>query len=258
MADEYLDFIQKVYRITGLDLNQYKRPQMERRILSLMRSIGIDSLMDYASLLQKEKVQLDKFINHLTINVSEFYRNPGQWDVMKTQIIPQLMKKSPSLKIWSAGCSTGEEPYTIAMILNEIDPNGIHQIIASDVDEEVLKRAQEGIYNIKSVINLPKQYFAKHFDQAGEVITVKNNLKKLIKFKKQNLFKDVFESNVDIIVCRNVVIYFTEEAKAVLYRKFNQSLKSEGVLFIGSTEQIFQPQEIGFKPAAMFFYQKTT
>lgn len=256
MADAYLDFIRNVYRITGLDLNQYKRPQMERRILSLMRSVGVNNLADYAILLQKDKQQLDKFINHLTINVSEFYRNPGQWEVLAGQILPQLLRQNPTLKIWSAGCSTGEEPYTLAMVLSELDPRGNHQIIATDVDQEVLKRAQEGLYNIKAAANLPKNYLAKYFDREGEVIRVKDSLKKLIKFKWHNLLTDNIESNVDLLVCRNVVIYFTEEAKASLYRKFHQSLKPSGMLFIGSTEQIFQPQEIGFKPAAMFFYQK--
>ncbi|MFZ3170818.1 MAG: protein-glutamate O-methyltransferase CheR [Carboxydocellales bacterium] len=256
MADEYLDFIRSVHRLTGLDLNQYKRPQMERRILSLMRSIGIKTLTEYVPVLQQDKNQLDKFMNHLTINVSEFYRNPGQWEVLAKQIIPELLKHSPSLKIWSAGCSTGEEPYTIAMVLSELDHKGNHQIIAADVDKKVLKRAQEGIYNIKAAANLPKVYLDKYFDRQGEVLKVKDNLKRFIKFKSHNLLTDAGETNVDLLVCRNVVIYFTEEAKTLLYRKFQQSLKPNGILFIGSTEQIFQPQEIGLKPSAMFFYQK--
>lgn len=257
MADAYLDFVQKVYRLTGLDLNQYKRPQMERRILSLMKTVGSKDLQEYAILIHRDKDQLNKFINHLTINVSEFYRNPGQWDVLGKQILPELLKKSPSLKIWSAGCSTGEEPYTLAMVLNEVDPSGRHQIIAGDIDQEVLRRAQEGIYNIKSAAGLPKNYLAKYFTQEGEVIRVQDSLKKSIKFKHQNLLTDKFDLNCDLILCRNVVIYFTEDAKTVLYRKFNEALKSNGILFIGSTEQIFQPQEIGFKSTAMFFYQKT-
>lgn len=257
MADAYLDFVQKVYRLTGLDLNQYKRPQMERRILSLMKTVGSKDLQEYAILIHKDKSQLNKFINHLTINVSEFYRNPGQWEVLGKQILPELLKKSPSLKIWSAGCSTGEEPYTLAMVLNQVDPNGKHQIIAGDIDQEVLKKAQEGIYNIKSAAGLPKNYLTKYFTQEDEVIRVRDSLKKMINFKHQNLLTDRFDSNCDLILCRNVVIYFTEEAKTVLYRKFNEALKTKGMLFIGSTEQIFQPQEIGFKSTAMFFYQKT-
>lgn len=256
MADAYIDFIHRVYRITGLDLNQYKRPQMERRILSLMRSIGVQSLADYALVLQKDKSQLNKFMNHLTINVSEFYRNPGQWEVLISQILPQLLKTNPNLKIWSAGCSTGEEPYTLAMVLSEISPRGSHRIIATDVDQAVLAKAQEGLYNIKAAVNLPKSYLTKYFTQEDEVIKVKDNLKNLIKFQWHNLLTDPVVSQVDMVVCRNVVIYFTEDAKNSLYRRFYQALKPNGMLFIGSTEQIFQPQQLGFRPAAMFFYER--
>jgi len=256
MVDAYLEFIGKIYRKTGLDLSNYKRPQMERRITSLMRSCDIHNFNDYFLLLEKDKNQLNRFINHLTINVSEFYRNPTQWQVLQDKILPELLSKSPNLKVWSAGCSTGEEPYTVAMILAEMAPRGNHQIIATDIDQEVLKKAQEGLYNIKSVAGLPQQYFKKYFTQDGETIRVVDSLKKMIKFRAHNLLKDPYETNVDLLICRNVVIYFTEEAKSVLYRKFHQALKPHGILFIGSTEQIFQPQEVGFKSMAMFFYQK--
>ncbi|MDA8235855.1 MAG: protein-glutamate O-methyltransferase CheR [Clostridia bacterium] len=256
MVDAYLDFIEKINRKIGLDLSQYKRPQMERRITSLMKSCDCHNFNEYFVLLEKDKNQLNRFINHLTINVSEFYRNPAQWQVLQEKILPELLSKSPNLKIWSAGCSTGDEPYTVAMILSEIAPRGNHQIIAADLDQEVLRKAQEGIYHIKSVAGLPPQYVNKYFTRDGDAVQIVDTLKKMIKFKAHNLLKDPFESNVDLLICRNVVIYFTEEAKTALYRKFHQALKPHGILFIGSTEQIFQPQEIGFKSAAMFFYQK--
>lgn len=256
MADAYEQFIEKIYRKIGLDLTKYKRPQMERRITSLMRSCDCENFVEYFNLIDTNKPQMDRFINHLTINVSEFYRNPGQWQVLHDKILPELLKQNPNLKIWSAGCSTGEEPYTLAMVVNQVSPRGNHQIIATDIDEEVLKKAQNGLYNIKSAANLPKNYLTQYFDQDGELIKVKDTLKKMITFRKLNLLKDSFESNVDLLVCRNVVIYFTEDAKADLYKRFHQSLRKNGILFIGSTEQIFQPQDIGFKSAAMFFYEK--
>ncbi|MHB8172322.1 MAG: CheR family methyltransferase [Thermincolia bacterium] len=256
MADAYLVFIEKINRKIGLDLGQYKRPQMERRITSLVKSCDCSNFNEYFLLLEKDKTQLNKFINHLTINVSEFHRNPAQWQVLQEKILPELLSKSPSLKIWSAGCSTGDEPYTVAMILSEIAPNGNHQIIATDLDQEVLRKAQEGIYHIKSVAGLPQQYVKKYFTKDADSVKVADRLKKMIKFKSHNLLNDACETNVDLLICRNVVIYFTEEAKTILYRKFHQALKPHGILFIGSTEQIFQPQDIGFKSAAMFFYQK--
>lgn len=255
-VDQYIEFAKQINRYFGIDLLQYKRPQMERRILSLMRTVGVDSLSSYVQVLREDRTQLDKFMNHLTINVSEFYRNPGQWEQLERQILPELLKRSPNLKVWSAGCSSGEEPYTIAMILNEVAPGGKHQIIASDIDTAILERAQEGRYHIKSVAGLPEHYFQKYFQRDGEVVMVKPELKKIVKFKKHDLLKDPYEILCDLIICRNVVIYFTEEAKNAIYRKFYQALKPGGVLFIGSTEQIFQAQEIGFKSVALFFYQK--
>jgi chemotaxis protein methyltransferase CheR len=256
MPDAYETFLEDLRRRKGLDLTGYKRPQMERRINSLMRGLKITDYSAYLDLMEKEIQHWRKFVDTLTINVSEFYRNPPQWQVLETKIVPELMQKSNSLKIWSAGCSTGEEPYTLAMVLMQNFPNLNFTITASDIDDEVLNKARAGVYNDKAVVNLPKNYIVKYFRQQENTFTVNDEVKKKVKFLKQNLLKDVFDHNFDLILCRNVVIYFTEESKAYLYKRFYEALRPGGVLFTGSTEQIFQAREIGYTLVASFFYQK--
>lgn len=257
MPDAYETFLQDLQRRKGLDLTGYKRPQMERRINSLMRGLKIEKYTEYLDLLQRELNHWRKFVDTLTINVSEFYRNPPQWQVLETKIIPELMQKSNILKVWSAGCSTGEEPYTLAMVLKQGFPNLNFSIIASDIDDEVLNKAKTGVYNDKAVLNLPKSHLVKYLHKKDNTYTVSEEIKKKVKFVKQNLLKDVFDRNYDLILCRNVVIYFTEESKAYLYRRFYEALKPGGMLFTGSTEQIFQAREIGYNLVASFFYQKS-
>ncbi|QGG47880.1 CheR family methyltransferase [Heliorestis convoluta] len=258
IGDDYEIFIKKVHAKSGLDLSNYKRPQMERRIRTLMRSQGATDLISYFSIIDRDSNQYQKFIDHLTINVSEFLRNPGQWDVLKNKIIPQLLRENPKLKVWSAGCSTGEEPYSLVITMLEARCDMSHKVLASDIDREVLRKAQIGLYSAKSLANIPEPLVKKYFIKQGEgFYQVKDDLKRHIKFQQQNLLKDSFETNFDLILCRNVVIYFTEETKTILYKRFHQSLRKGGILFTGSTEQIFQARELGLTTAATFFYQKT-
>lgn len=257
MADAYELFLEKLRKKKGLDLTGYKRPQMERRINSLMRSLKIDNYDDYLDLMEQEHKHWQKFIDTLTINVSEFYRNPPQWDILISKVLPELFAHSPSLKIWSAGCSTGEEPYTLAMVMAMNFPQHSFSLTATDIDDEVLNKARQGTYIQKAVVNLPKPYLVKFFKEENGNLTVNEEIKKKIRFTKHNLLRDPFDRNFDLILCRNVVIYFTEESKNELYKKFYAALKPRGILFTGSTEQIFQAREMGFGLVSSFFYQKT-
>lgn len=254
--DQYNNFILELRKRLDIDLTGYKRPQMERRINSLMRSLSIRDYDTFISSMKQDKSLLDKFLDHLTINVSEFFRNTPQWDVLEKKIIPTLLEKTQNLKIWSAGCSTGEEPYTLAMILAEKIQKGQHSIIATDFDDRVLKKAMTGLYKPKAVTGIPDSYLKKYFKEVNGEYQASDILKKFITFKNHNLLRDEYPSQLDLIICRNVVIYFTEETKSMMYRKMFASLKPGGVLFTGSTEQIFQAREIGFESSAVFFYRK--
>ncbi len=256
MEDEWDVFIRKFEALSKIDLKSYKRPQMERRINSFMRTVQTDDYKSFIALLSSNHEIYRKFLDHITINVSEFFRNANHWDIMEKQIIPVLLKDHKKLKIWSAGCSTGEEAYSLAMMCNESRIDLSDQILATDIDNEVLEKAALGIYSSKAVQTLPSYYLEKYFLPEGNFYCIKDSIKKMVRFQQQDLLKDNFGRAFDLILCRNVVIYFTEASKQGLYRKFCDALRPGGILFIGSTEQIFQARELGLQSIATFFYQK--
>jgi chemotaxis protein methyltransferase CheR len=168
-----------------------------------------------------------------------------------------MIKENPQLQIWSAACSTGEEPYTLAMILDSLGVLNRITLTATDIDDGVLKKAKDGVYLERSLRDVPTEFKSKYFTPYEGAFKVADQLKKAVKYQKQNLLLDKFGERHDLIVCRNVMIYFTEEAKHILYGKFAKALKPGGILFVGSTEQIFSPSQYGFEPADTFFYRKT-
>jgi len=255
--DDYIDFINLVKKKSGIDLYLYKESQMKRRLKSLYEKKGFQSFVDFYKGMEKDKELYYEFLDRMTINVSEFFRNPNRWDVFEKNILPPLLKNNSKLKIWSAACSTGEEPYTLAMILLKYLKPSQFQIIATDLDENVLSKAKIGVYNEKAIKDVPKDLLAKYFKQEGSIYQVSDEIKKQIQFKKHNLLLDAYEKSVDVIVCRNVLIYFTEEAKVDIYTNFSNSLNQNGILFVGSTEQIFHAEKYSFTSNETFFYKKS-
>lgn len=253
---DYQEFIKMINEKHDIDLSLYKEKQMKRRITTLRNKHGFRSFQAYFTEMNKEKQLMEEFIDRLTINVSEFYRNPKRWDVLKDKILPELIKKRSRLSIWSAACSTGDEPYSLAIILKEHFPEANVQILATDIDDNALLKAEEGIYQEQALKDLPPDYKLKYFTKSGNVYKIDPSLKRTITFKKHNLLGDPYPKNMDLIICRNVLIYFTDEAKELIYRNFSNSLNDEGVLFVGSTEQIFSPEKYNFRLLDTFFYQK--
>lgn len=254
--DDYEKFLSDLKRVFDLDLQGYKRPQMERRINSLMRILKIEGYDNFISQMRTEQDIYNRFLDHLTINVSEFFRNVAQWDVLKEKIIPEILTRNSELKIWSAGCSTGQEPYSLSMMLEENFPRTKFSILATDFDIRALDKASSGKYGEREIQGMDNKYLSKYFIKNNDDYLVKEEIKKKIKFKKHNLITERFEKDFDLILCRNVVIYFTEETKAQLYKNFFDSLKPGGILFTGSTEQIITARDIGYSSAAIFFYQR--
>lgn len=257
MTDSYELFKEKVFQLTKINLSAYKERQMKRRIDSLITKHKITSYTEYVEVLKRDKVMFDEFVNYLTINVSEFYRNPEQWQLLEKEILPGLLAKSSNLKVWSAACSTGDEPYSLVMLLSKFMPLNRIKIMATDIDKQVLEKAHMGIYNVKSLKGLPNEFLKKYFTEINSTTyQISDSIKACVEFKEHNLLKDPYPTGVDLIVCRNVLIYFTEEAKDEIYVKFNQALRQGGMLFVGSTEQIIQPMNIGFQSFKSFFYKK--
>src|SRR5690625_1241354 len=256
LVGEYHTFVTKMNEKIGIDLTFYKEAQMKRRLTSLRNKRGYSSFDSYYKALTEDEELLEEFIDRMTINVSEFYRNPKRWDILREKVLPKLIDKKQRLTIWSAACSTGEEPYSLAIMLQEHFPNVQASIIATDIDEKVLNKAKEGSYNEQALKSLPKAKKSKYFMYKNNKYYVDEKLKKYITFKKHDLLKDAYPKDVDLIVCRNVLIYFTDEAKDLIYKRFSESLVSKGILFVGSTEQIFNSNDYQLTLYDTFFYEK--
>lgn len=258
MSDQDFErFKEQFKRLTGIDLNLYKEKQMKRRMTSLRDKKGYATFTSFAEAIGKDPALLKECLDRLTINVTEFFRNPNRWSVLREKILPRLLKESNGkLRVWSAACSTGEEPYSLAMLLDELSPRQEHYILASDIDELALAKAKQGIYHERSVKEVPPPFLSTYFTEKNGLYYIKPEVKNRVTFQKQNLLADPFQDNFDLILCRNVMIYFTEEAKDLLYRKFSAALRRGGIFFVGSTEQIFNPEQYQFDLEDTFFYRK--
>lgn len=257
MAYDYEYFKKAVYDLTKIDLNAYKEKQMKRRIDTLIAKNNIVGYDKYVAALKANNNLFEEFVNYLTINVSEFYRNVDQWQILDRDIFPDLIKRyGNNLKIWSAACSTGDEPYSLVMALSRHLPLAQIRIYATDLDKQVIAKAKTGLYSEKSIVGVPDDLKKKYFTKVGPSYQISEEIKSRVDFQEHNLLKDAYMTDFHLIVCRNVLIYFTEEAKEVIFRKFQRSLKQGGYLFIGSTEQIMNHKDVGFVRKNSFFYQK--
>lgn len=256
MPLSYAEFKSKVSTLVGIDLFLYKSQQMDRRIHSLMTLWGLKSYEEYLEVLTTNPIRFQEFLKKLTINVSEFFRNPERYmDLWKT-ILPELLKERPRVKIWSAGCSNGAEPYSVAIILNELSALSRATLLGTDLDATVLAKAQAGMYAENELKSLPRELVEKYFRKDNGYYYLSDYILKAVTFKKHNLLVDKFEHDFDLIICRNVVIYFTEEAKNELYKKFYRSLRPGGYFWVGGTEPLLNYKALGFENTISSFYKK--
>lgn len=257
MADDYEFFKTKIFSMTGIDLSSYKERQMKRRIDSMIQRHKCDGYNAFVDLIKNNNDVFEEFVSYLTINVSEFYRNVDQWKYMDEVVIPELINKfGKNLKIWSAACSTGDEPYSLVMALSKHIPLDSIKIYATDIDKQILEKANIGLYNAKSIEGVPEEFKKKYFTQVGSSYKISDSIKSRVTFAQHNLLADKYPTDCNMIVCRNVLIYFTEEAKEEIFRKYASSLCKGGFLFIGSTEQIINYAELGYTRKNSFFYEK--
>ena len=256
MSVDYEQFTRLIKSKTGIDLSLYKEAQMKRRLTSLYEKKGYQSFREYFQMIDQNQDLFNEFLDRMTINVSEFYRNAKRWEILEKKILPQILNHTTKPKIWSAACSTGEEPYTLAMIFSKYIPLSNVKILATDIDENALSRAKLGIYPERALNEIPNEMKRKYFSQEGNYYKISEEIKRTVDFKKHNLLADSFGGPFDLIVCRNVLIYFTEEAKDILYNKFSKVLNSNGFFFVGSTEQIFNAARYNLESEETFFYKK--
>ena len=259
LAPDYVRFCAGIKSLTGIDLGQYRPAQMERRLRTFAERNGSKDLDAYLTTLKGDKNALDGFLDRMTINVSELFRNPERFKELETDIMPRLLAAHPrGLKIWSAGCSYGAEVYSLFILAKELAPRASHELHAYDLDERVLARAKAGVFSPTDMRNVSPERRAKWFTEvagpSGPEWHAKDELRRGIQFKRFDLRKDRFPTGMHLIACRNVVIYFNDDAKDILYKKFLDALVPAGVLFVGSTERINGSEEMGWEKAGTFFY----
>ncbi|WP_217921563.1 CheR family methyltransferase [Miltoncostaea oceani] len=258
-AADYARFCGGVRSLLRIDLDDYRRGQMERRLRSFARRSGDGDLDAYLERLRRDVAAREAFLDHMTINVSELFRNPERFAELERDILPGLVATAGrrGLKVWSAGCSYGAEPYSLGVLLAEADPGARHEITATDLDERVLARAREGRFteaDMRAVTRARRERWFRTEADGG--VRADDALRRSIRFSRLDLLADRFPAGQDLILCRNVVIYFTEDAKERLYSRFLQALRPGGVLFVGATERIARSDELGWEKQGMFFYRR--
>lgn len=223
----------------GLNLDAYKEAQMRRRITTHVTRLGKDP-DEFIAELGDDLDELAELRDMITINVTEFFRDEAQWAQLRTKVLPEVIEAARNRpSIWSAGCSTGQEPYSLAMLLDEAGVLGNSKILGTDFDREVLAKSRAGgPYSAEEIKGIPAAQLKAHFEQDEDGYTASAALKRQVTFRELNLLEDRFGRGYDLVVCRNVMIYFTAEVKSALVARFLESLKPGGVLFIGATEAL--------------------
>jgi chemotaxis protein methyltransferase CheR len=254
---EYSYLKTRIKQLTGIDLDDYRERQMRRRLTSFISRTSAPSVVAYCRMVENDRAMLEDLRSFLTIKVSEFFRDPLPFEQLRTEILPRLLMDRSRLDIWSTGCSVGGEPYSIAIILDKLTPYAKHRILATDIDEISLARARAGgPYRSNEVRSVPTQLLREYFEVVEECYRVNEKIRRKVEFRKHDLLREPFETGFDLIVCRNVAIYFTEEAKMRLNQQFCQSLSPGGILFVGGTEAIARSREIGLATLGHCFYRK--
>jgi chemotaxis protein methyltransferase CheR len=254
--DDFVSFCEGVRRLAQVDLLQYKRGQMERRVRSFAQRNGLPGLTPYLKVLQSDTSALEDFLDRVTINVSHLWRNPEQWDVLAERIVPELAAGG-TLRAWSAGCSYGAEAYTLAAVCRTAAPNARTTIVGTDIDPRIVERARRGEFNSEDVRTSPPAALARFFDRDGDVWRPKAQLRAMVSFEVGDLLRIRPQTSAyDLILCRNTVIYFNEDVRDALHARLAAALRPGGVLVVGATERVNAPAGLGLSAAAPFTYRK--
>lgn len=246
---EFSRFKEIVYREAGINLSDLKKALLQARLMRRMRHLKLDTYADYYQyLIDHYEEEVGNFVNAVTTNKTDFFREPKHFDYMTEHFLPEFDRSGRNkMRIWSAGCSTGEEPYTIAMVLHEYYSGRTMpdiKILATDIDTQVLETGRNGTYPQNQIEDIPDQFLRKYFMRGTGgnegLYRAKKPLRDMISFRRLNLHSETFPmaGPFDLIFCRNVIIYFDRESQRHLFRKFHQYLHPEGLLFIGHSENL--------------------
>lgn len=238
----------EVSNLIGVDYQNYSKSHLRRRFHARMRVVNKPTFSEYNNYFKNSEEEVEKLRKLLTVNVTRFKRDEEVWKILEKEVIPKLIEQKSGeiikkLKFWSAGCATGEEPYSLAMTYLKNDPSSDIKcsITATDLDHEALSFARNGEYPEKSLKNVTISEKREYFEEVEDGYKVKNSLKDLVNFKRKDIFKTNFSHRFDLILCRNLMIYFNNEAKTQLMERLVESLNKDGFLVIGMSENLREP-----------------
>jgi chemotaxis protein methyltransferase CheR len=255
---EYAYLKESILRLTGIDLESYKTHQMRRRLNGFITRMPGSGVGPYCEILQKDRGAQQRLRDFLTINVTEFFRDAAHFTLLRNRILPDLIARSKTqLLIWSAGCSIGAELYSLAIMLDELAPTRDYRILATDLDQIILYKARAGgPYRQADLKNVGNRELTKYFTNSEGEYKIVDRLNTRIDFRQQDLLTGNYRKGFDLIICRNVEIYFTDEARQKINQGFYNALEEYGVLFIGGTEKLLNARDLGFRRLEGPFYCK--
>ncbi len=253
-------------RAAGLSIPESKRAMVQSRLSRRLRATGITAFGTYLDLVERPDGQEERnhMVSALTTNVSHFFRENHHFETFTAEVIPELQARAASgapVRLWSAGCSTGQEPYSIAMTLLSAWPEAAKsdvRILATDIDRPVLDRARAGVFDARQVSQVPDLLRQRYFRQTGsEMLTIVPLLQDMIAFRSLNLLDPwPMRQAFDAVFCRNVVIYFSEARQAQLWPRFRDSLRPGGWLFLGHSERVANPDALGLISSGVTTYRR--
>lgn len=254
----YERFCRAALRLTGVDLTRYRQEQTERRVRALAQRRGADSLLEYLVLLRRDEAEREIFRDRVTINVSQLWRNPDHWDFLAQVVLPQLVGDGRRLSAWSAGCSYGAEPYTLAMLWRQIAGDRGGRILGTDIDRASIERARRGVFSADDARDVPlamrRRWLVALPDDTWQVA---EELRPLVAFETGDVFATTAKAQFDLALCRNLVIYLTPANKDRVHELLTRALRPGGYLMIGATERISHPERLGLETVHPFVYRKT-
>lgn len=243
---DYEKFRKVIYDECGITFSTTNRSILDSRIKELLRKKNIETPAEYLALVLKNPEEMKLMLDSVTTNLTRFFRNQPHFDAFSKYVIPAIVEQKKStggdrtVRVWSAGCSTGEEPYTIAMVLKETLPPGFNfKVTASDISLKSLMVGQQGFYADSKVDGIPPAYLDKYFTKVDGGYQVKKEIQDTIHFDYHNLMNDSGTRNLDVVFCRNVLIYFDEAAQLSVINRFWDSMAAQSYLFIGHSESLF-------------------
>lgn len=253
-ADDHFEtLLDYLRRFRGVDLSAYKPATLLRRISKRMEQVKARSMEDYLDYIEVHPEEFARLLDAILINVTGFFRYPEGWEALRRVIEVILAGKGPHdpIRVWSAGCSSGEEAFTLAMILAEAlgaEEFGRRvKIYATDIDEDALAKARQAIYDAKSLEAVPAELRSRYFEKAGRVYAFRGDMRRAVIFGRHDLIKDAPISRLDLLVCRNTLIYFTADTQGQILARFHFALNPKGVLFLGKSEMLISHADL-FQP----------